>query len=358
MSIKPNPFVEHLTPYATTSQEPWVVTDRANLRKMDWNEGPGPQKFLKELAVKLLTQDEMISWYPDCNTFDLTETLAAYLRVSEMNILTFPGSDVALETLCRTFLCPDERVVVLTPTYEHAFVYIAAMGAQVVRYALEKPFELDTEALASFLSQNPAKAVYLVRPNNPCGYMLDAAFIQRLCADFPQMLVVADEAYIEFSDQPSLAQTAAEMNNLVVLRTFSKAFSLAGLRVGYMIAHHDILKYVSRLRNGKNISMLGQVLAMESLKRLDLLEQHVQDVKRARDWLCERFAEHGIVFYPTQGNFILFEIDNPRQIVAGLKVRGIYVRDRSSAISGCIRVTITDRASTEYFWASLQGLIG
>lgn len=357
MAIKPNPFVENLAPYVTTSQEPWVVKDRSALHKMDWNEGPRPPKSLKELAAKLITKDEIFSWYPDCNTYDLTATLADFLLVSEMNILTFPGSDVALETLCRTYLSAGDKVVVLTPTYEHVFVYIACMGAEVLPLPLQKPFQFELAAVVEFLHTTKAKALYLVRPNNPCGYMIDAADIVQLCQQFPELLVIADEAYIEFADQPSLVNTVLQLPNLVVLRTFSKAFALAGVRIGYMVAHHQVLQYVSRLRNGKNIAMLGQLLAIEALKQRELLQQHLVEVRAARQWLCARFADHGITYFSSQGNFVLFELDNPRQIVAELKVQGVYVRDRSGAIARCVRVTITDQASTEFFWKCLQRLL-
>lgn len=356
MPIKPNQFVENLSPYVTTSQEPWVAKNRKLIHKMDWNEGPRPNKLVKETAIRLLASDEMLSWYPDCNTYELTDALSEFLGVSGLNILTFPGSDVALETVFRSFLSANDNVVVLTPTYEHVFVYIASMGGNIIAFPLEKPYLFDLQALIRFLNVHKPKSVYMVRPNNPCGYMIDGIDILNLCHEFPDILFIADEAYIEFSDQPSLAGSVCQCENLIVLRTFSKAFSLAGVRIGYMVANHQLLEYVSRLRNGKNISMLGQLLAIESLKQSSLFEQHVIEIKEARNWLCTQFSTHGIKFFSSHGNFVLFEIENPKQVVADLKIQGIYIRDRSNSIEGCIRVTITDRASTELFWHSLKSV--
>ena len=206
MSVTPNPYVKNLEPYEITPQEPWQIHDEYQLDKLDWNEGAYVPGFARRVARRRLIRDEYFNWYPDCAAIALTKALAEWLRVSAFNVLTFPGSDVALETLCRTYLAPGDRVLIPTPTYENFFTFAAACGAQLQLAALPRPYTFDAAAFTERHRASVPKIIYLVSPNNPCGYAIARADVTAICEAFPSSLVILDQAYVEFAPQLSCAQ--------------------------------------------------------------------------------------------------------------------------------------------------------
>jgi len=279
MSITPNPYVESLEAYEITPQEPWQIHEDVDLHKLDWNEGAYMPEFARRVARRRLIRDEYFNWYPDCAAIALTKALAEWLRVSAFNVLTFPGSDVALETLCRTYLSPGDRVLIPTPTYENFFPFAAACGAQLQFVTLPKPYAFDAAALIRDLPR-PPKMVYLVSPNNPCGYAVAREDVRAICAAFPQSLIILDQAYVE----------------------------------------------------------LAEVIA-------------------TREWLSGQMARLELQFYPSSANFILFEVPDPTYFMAEFKRHGVYVRDKSRAAPGCLRVTVSTRTSAQHFCEVLARLL-
>ena len=356
MSITPNPYVESLEAYEITPQEPWQIHEDVDLHKLDWNEGAYMPEFARRVARRRLIRDEYFNWYPDCAAIALTKALAEWLRVSAFNVLTFPGSDVALETLCRTYLSPGDRVLIPTPTYENFFPFAAACGAQLQFVTLPKPYAFDAAALIRDLPR-PPKVVYLVSPNNPCGYAVAREDVRAICVAFPQSLIILDQAYVEFAPALNCAELVTEYDNLAVTRTFSKAFSLAGLRLGYVVAGRPVLRNIAKIRNGKNVSMLAQELGLEMLRNRAELEHWIAEVIATREWLSGQMARLQLQFYPSSANFILFEVPDPTYFMAEFKRHGVYVRDKSRAAPGCLRVTVSTRTSAQHFCEVLARLL-
>ena len=341
--IRPTRFIELLEPYSITAQDVWSNIAPTNLLKVDWNEAPVELSFYQQELKRIASDHGMIAWYPDCLALNLTDALSAFVKVSSNNILTFPGSDVGLETLCRTYLNPEDVVVVLCPTYENFFVYVTQTGAELRQFQLDEPFEIDEHKIISDLgSIANVKIFYLATPNNPCGYTVSLKFIRVLAEQFPQTIFVVDEAYIEFSDSDSAAQLVTQFANIVVLRTFSKAFGMAGLRLGYMCAPLEIINNVNKIRNGKNITMIAQKLGLCALENFSLVDEWIQKVIISRRKFQEWCTANNINFYPSQGNFVLFKVRKPNELCSELKAQGIFVRNRGSIIPGCVRVTIGD----------------
>lgn len=354
MAIKPNQYVESLQAYEITPQQPWLDYEVENVLKLDWNEGDNVPSFVKEIASECLKRNQFFSWYPDYSAIELHEKLAHFLGVSTNNILSFPGSDTALETVCRAYLEPGDCVVVVTPGYENFDVYAKSMGASCVNFNVIKPFRFDIDIFLNQIGRLSPKMIYLTSPNNPCGYTIDLNDISRLCARFSNTLIVCDQAYVEFSLSNCCIPLTRQFENLVVVRTFSKAFSLAGIRLGYTVANHDVLKILAKLRNGKNITMLSQKVAVESLRHFDQVELWIQKVIAVREWLKGRLTQLGIQVYDSQANFLLFEAPDPIKLILALKRNNIYVRDKSKSTSGCLRVTITTGESAEKFYSVVE----
>lgn len=357
MAVTPNPRVQTLEAYEITPQEPWQIYDEYSLTKLDWNEGAFVPDFVKRTARKLLSKDEYYSWYPDCVAIELTKALAAWLDVSVMNVLTFPGSDVALESLCRVYLSAGERVLIPVPTYENFFTFAASSGGDLLFVPLKPPFEFSAASLiAEYRAQQP-KVIYLVSPNNPCGYLIPRDDVREICRAFPDSLIILDQAYVDFSPEASCVSLIHEHDNLAITRTFSKAFSLAGMRLGFIVACHDILKQVAKIRNGKNLGMLAQKLCVELLRRKADVQAWIDQVVTTREWLSGQLAALGVNYTRSHANFILFELPDPKYALAEFKRYGVYVRDKSKAVPNGLRVTITTRPSAEQFLRVLERLV-
>jgi histidinol-phosphate aminotransferase len=200
----------------------------------------------------------------------------------------------------------------------------------------------------------PAKAVYIARPNNPFGYMLAHDAIGELAARCPDTMIIVDEAYIEFADEPSCASLVERFPNIVVTRTFSKAFGMAGLRLGYICASLEVINTVNKIRNGKNISMFAQRLGLHALRNYKKIAEWIAEVKVSRDRFGGWCRNYGLTCYPSHGNFVLFKVTRPNELCSALKAEGIYVRNRSSLLPGCVRVTLGSSRQTEHLIASLS----
>ena len=339
--IKPNKYVESLEPYSITAQDVWSDMAPSNLLKIDWNEAPAELKFYQQELKRIASDQGMIAWYPDYLALNLTDALSDFIEVSSNNILTFPGSDVGLETLCRTYLNSEDVVVALCPTYANFFVYVSQTGAELKQFLLDEPFKIDEDKIILYLeSIANVKMFYLANPNNPCGYNVSLKFISLLADKFPKTIFVIDEAYIEFSNSDSAVKLVTKFSNITVFRTFSKAFGMAGLRLGFMCAPLDIINNVNKIRNGKNVSMVAQRLGLCALENFSLVDSWIQKVIHSRRVFEEWCAKKNVDYYPSQGNFVLFKVSKPNELCSELKAQGIYVRNRDSIIPGCVRVTI------------------
>jgi len=355
--IKVSKYIEAIEAYKITPQDVWSENAADNVLKIDWNEAPSDLSFYQDELKKIVNDRGLIAWYPDYLTIKLNDHISEYISLDHNNILTFPGSDVGLETLCRTFLDSDDIAVALCPTYENFFVYALQTGAKLKKINIKKPFFINEKELEKQLTENDkVKLLYLVNPNNPCGYLLSEEFIKRIAVALPNSLIVIDEAYIEFSEQESSAKLIKDFSNIAVFRTFSKGFGMAGLRLGYMCADLDIINAVNKIRNGKNISMIAQKLGICALRNIDLINNWLDEVKEARTIFEDWCSNNHLIFYKSNGNFVMFEVKNPNEVSSLLKSMGIYIRNRNSILPGCIRVTIGSKKHADILIKALESM--
>lgn len=353
--VIPSRFITELEPYKTTPQDVWSAGAPEDLLKLDWNESPFDFDFYRDELRRIATERGMIAWYPDYLALELTEAISRFIAVDANLILTFPGSDVGLETLCRAYLDPTDSVLALCPTYENFFVYVLQTGAKLERIDAIPPLAADMTAIVSRIDElASAKAVYISRPNNPFGYMVSHDAIAELAARCPNTMIIVDEAYIEFADEPSCVSLVERFPNIVITRTFSKAFGMAGLRLGYICASLEVINTVNKIRNGKNISMFAQRLGLYALSNYKKIAAWIAEVKVSRARFGDWCGRHGLPFYRSHGNFMLFEVRRPNELCSALKAESIYVRNRSSLLPGCVRVTLGSNRDVERLIASLN----
>ena len=309
--------------------------------KLDWNEStipPSPRVI--EAIVKFLENAHHLNWYPDLGARRLREALASYTGVPAERILVTNGSDDGLDLLCRTYVEGGDDVVVAWPTYGHFLVFARARGVEPRLVMPPDPFEVPAAALRDAIRPD-TKVVYVASPNNPTGVVTPVEEVARLCRGRPGTLFIVDEAYYEFSGV-TCTGLLAEMPNLVVARTFSKCFGIAGLRVGYMMASDSVIAHLSRLYNPKSVNALGQVGALAALEDIESRKRYVREVREARSLLVKELLARGATVRGGEANFVMVRVSSPHRLVKALESVGVFVRDRSQmkGLEGFVRITV------------------
>ena len=357
--IKPNPFVAKMEAYRIAPQEIWQKKNKKHILKLDWNEATYLTSSLHRKIVQLLSEPEIVFWYPDVNCTMLTEALADFLALTPPEILVFGGSDEALVAICTTYLQAGDRVCFVNPSYDNFRIYAERLGAVFTPVYFEDPFEFEVEAFIKKvhrLSSVP-KLIYLVNPNNPIGYMIDIEDLGKIFEEFPASIVIVDEAYIEFSGN-TCCPLIREYPNLVVVRTFSKAFGLAGLRIGYTVSDIRNHSHIGKVRNGKNITMLAQQAAVLVLESIEHINKHIREVCKARDWFIKAMRGEGVVVYDSSANFVLLKVPHPQDVTLLLRRENIYARDRSwlKQLENSVRITIGNRKQMERVFCVFESM--
>lgn len=287
--------------------------------------------------------DRNYNRYPDPRQAELKEKISRIKGVPPQHIFLGNGSDEAIDLLYRAFCRPGiDNVILLPPTYGMYEVSARIHDVEVRSVSLSADFQLDLDGIAEAIDQN-TKLIFLCSPNNPTGNSLDRLAMETILANF-QGIVVVDEAYINYSRQKTFIQELTEYANLVVLQTFSKAWGLAGLRLGMAFGSSELIDVLNRIKAPYNINQVTQDLALQALDRVDTVNEWIRDTIGEREKLVERMGRFTFVtyIYPSDANFILVRTNAPREIYQYLVDQGIIVRDRSSVelCEGCLRITV------------------
>jgi len=296
--------------------------------------------------------------YPDPYQKKVKEKLAFIKQIDASQIFIGNGSDECIDVLYRTFCAPGiDNIIICPPTYP-MFEVSANINNVAIQVAPLLPnFQLNLAHIEQLVNEQ-TKIIWICSPNNPTGNSIDRIDIETILNHF-NGLVVIDEAYINFSTQKSFAQSLIDYPNLVVMQTLSKAWGLAGLRLGMCFADESIIQYMNKVKPPYNINMVSQELALTALEEVGQVNdmiQHLVDMRRA---LAEVITSmpHVQEVYPSDANFLLVKIPKASQLYQYLLTQGIVVRDRSSLehCSDCLRITIgTEQENTELVDAMAQ----
>lgn len=341
-SLQPVPSLRGLSPYSEIRQPWWWGGE--GLLNLSWNAAVCPPSPRVKQRLQEFLEEERLQQYPDVTCRALTAALAEYCETTPERLLVFNGSDSALEYACRAFVAPGDQVVMAAPTYDNTRVYAQSLGGDVVMAYGEDPFVASPDVVLAAASQ-ATRCVYIVNPNNPTGTTWEPGHIDRVCAALPQALVIVDEAYIEFGGQTSIP-LLPQHPNLLVARTFSKAFALAGLRCGYLVGGETVLAPIRRIRVGKNVNTLAQVAALAALEDADHMRRYVAATREGGAWLAARLRERGFDVRETVCNFILVDVGDPDAVKTRLEEeQGLFVRSRSGSrgLETCIRISTGPR---------------
>lgn len=347
--MKPKSLIYDLQPYKPSKR--FAIGSQFTL--MDWNEndiGPTPNVHnIRYIGVER---------YPDINCDRLRNFLSQYVGMDTSFIEVYPGSDAALHDIFCVFVDGDTKVVSFQPTYSQIDVSIGMNTSKYFKLPIENPLgEQDGEVHRYPFGHYDfcvSDVVYLCNPNNPTGSLLPKDSIEELLNKYPEKLFIVDEAYIEFvGTEKSVVYLTETHRNLLVTRTFSKAFGLAGVRLGYVIGHPDTLYFLRKVKNNKSISGYAQLCGIEALKDMNHLQYVVNTTKNNKKRLCAALnAQPGWRAYPfSSTNFMLIKVPDVMEFKHLMYENRILLRDRTDIdrLERCFRITIGSDESTNKF---------
>jgi histidinol-phosphate aminotransferase len=335
------PNIARLKPYSSARDE---YTGEAKVF-LDANENPFPSAFNR---------------YPDPQQRVLKGAIAKWRKVPANSIFLGNGSDEAIDLLLRAFCEPgQDRIVVCPPTYGMYAVSAGIQDAEILSVPLLEDagegFQPDLESLQPLFGDPRNKLLFLCSPNNPTGNLLKRQKVEEILRSFPG-LVVLDEAYIDFASGASMLPVLAEFPNLVILQTFSKAWGLAGLRLGMAFASAEILAVLNKIKAPYNLNRFIQEYALDALGRIAEMQSGRNQILNQREMLRERLLQNTLVemVYPSDANFLLVRFKTPKKVFETLREKGIIVRDRTSQVENCLRITVGSEAENRELLDELE----
>jgi len=316
---------------------------RAGLR-LDFNEntvGCSPRVLAR---LREITAEE-IACYPEREPVETV--VADFLGVKPTELLLTNGVDEAIHLFCETFLQSGDEALIVVPTFAMYEIFAAATGARVITVPAEKDFSFPTSDLLSQITPR-TRLIAIANPNNPTGSVADANTLLEIARLAPQAAILVDEAYFEFYGKTLLGQWRS-VPNLFVARTFSKAYGLAGLRVGVLAGNDAHIPMINKISSPYNVNGVALACLPAALDDQDYIGQYIDQVQQGRKELQREFARWGIRYWPSQANFVLASFGPSKSaFIQSMRSRGILVRDRSRdhGCEGCVRITVGNAEQT------------
>ena len=348
--ININKYLSRIKPYKVASHKIWRVTpeERQSILKLDWNEATcEPSSVVKQRLLHLLDTD-FINFYPDTNNQEIYQKLSEYLNLPVDNIQYFGSSDYLHEYLSRIYVDSGDEVLIVWPSYDNLRLTMQSSGANINFFELGEHFTFDFEAFEKEIERLRPKLVYICNPNNPTGTLIDKEYIKFLITKFPETTFLIDEAYIEFSETDTCKEFVRDFDNILITRTLSKAFGLANIRFGYILASAENIQAISNIRNPKNITTFAQEAAIGALSDISHMRSYVAEVIKARDFFIDFINNNfsgRLMAYPSHGNFVLIDcldIQTKSDLLKYLEDNNIFIRavSQSESLKNCVRITI------------------
>jgi histidinol-phosphate aminotransferase len=344
----PRPGLREVGPYDSPQIE---VAARLNANECPL---PLPTGFSEDLAAAV--RDLPLHRYPDGRMRALREAIAERTGHPVDGVWTANGSNEILTQLLLAYGGPDRRAIVFEPTYLLLRRLCWLTRTDVDERRLEPPFELDGDAIA-WAGGRDADIVFVCSPNNPTGnaQRLDAI---RSVAESTDALVIVDQAYLEFGGEDA-QPLVADHPNVAVVRTFSKAFALAGARIGYVLADETVVEDLQRVRLPYHLSAITQATGLAALRHADEAEAAVDEIRAERDRIARALSGvEGVTVFPSDANFVLFQPPrDAREVWQGLLDRGVLVRDLSAVVPNGLRVTVGTPHEVDLFLKALEEVL-
>jgi len=299
---------------------------------------------------------EQLARYPERKP--LEAAVAEHLGIHPEELLLTNGTDEAIHLICETYLEANDEAVIVVPTFSMYEIYAAATGAKVIGVPAGEEFRFPIENVLDRLNAR-TKLIAVANPNNPTGTLAAAADLLKIAAAVPHAAILVDEAYFEFCGQTLIPQFR-EVPNLFVARTFSKAYGLAGLRIGVLAGHADQMNFVRPVSSPYNVNSVALACLPEALADQSYVRSYVREVLSGRERLERELREWGIRYWPSHANFVLIYFGpQAAAFILGMRERGFLVRDRSSdhGCAGCVRITLGSESQNYRMITALREIL-
>ncbi len=304
--------------------------------------------------------DTPLNRYPDPQQTRLKESIASQKKVSTDQLLLGNGSDEVLDLIFRAFCEPNQDSILTTPPTYGMYDVLANLNAvDNILVPLSPDFQLEVDSIFDAIKPQ-TKLLFICSPNNPSGNSVERKAIERLLKNF-NGLVVIDEAYIDFTKDPSWTQVLEQYPNLIVTQTLSKAYGLAGIRLGICYASKEIIAVLNKIKPPYNINSLTQEAAIKAFENKDSVQAQIESILNERSNLINAFKSVPFIkkIYPSEANFILIKVDDANKRYEELIKNGIVVRNRSSQLhcENCLRITVGTPSENTQLITLLKTLI-
>ena len=344
------PQLADITPY-----DPKYLPARAYLSA---NENPCDVETEVRNEIKREINKVAFNRYPDPLANELRDMIAEANGLDRDCVLVGNGGDELLFDMALAWGGPGRKFLNMPPTFSVYQNNAELTNTEVVDIPRRADYTIDEEAVLSRVARGDIDYVIVTSPNNPTGDLADERFILRLL-DATDALVMVDEAYFEFS-RTTMRPYLAMHKNLLILRTFSKAFSLAGVRMGYILGNAEVIREFLKVRQPYSVDAVSQAIAREVFSERQKFEHGIMAIISERDRLLEELGKApGVTVYPSDSNYILFKLEGADKVWEALYARGILVRDFSHApmLENCLRVSVGTEEENDEFLAALREIV-
>jgi histidinol-phosphate aminotransferase len=286
---------------------------------------------------------------------DGEKLVAESLGVMPAQLLLTNGADEAIDLLCRAYLEPGDEIVIVVPTFAMYEVFAQMENAKVVRVPTGPEFRFPTQGVLDALSSK-TRIVVICNPNNPTGVTVARADMLKIIQAAPDAAILLDEAYFDFCGE-TLIDQIGQLRNLFIARTFSKAYGLAGMRLGVMVGDQEQMSVLRRMASPFNVNTFAIECLAEALADRQFVANYVAQVVASREWLRRELEQLQFKSWPSAGNFILCRFgDEKKAILDALRARAISLRDRPDC-QGCVRITIGTQPEMEKLMTELKQVL-
>jgi len=344
---------------AVPYEGPFVdIKERRRIAKLDLNENLLlPKGMIRRLLLKACKEVDL-RFYPSPYGALAAEAISDFLGLDKSCIFVGNGEDNVLDSIARTLIGKESKVVIVEPTFSVYANLTRMYGGQELLVHLKSDFSLDVDAVIRECGRGSV-LVFICSPNNPTGNQFESEGLINIIRSI-NGIVILDEAYGEFSKYSTIELTK-DFDNLIVLKTFSKAFGMAGIRLGYFVSNRSIVNLAKRVARPFDVNAVAERLVKLALENWKYFSRYVEDVVKERDRLLSKLAKiEGVAPYPSETNFILFKITCDKLsssiVTEALRRRGVFVKDFGSnpLLNNCIRVTVGPRKINERFLDALE----
>lgn len=331
--------------------QPYIVNPIVCSVKLDANEG---NKYLFKDLIKTLGEDFCLNVYPDDNYTELKKAISNYVGCNVKNISVGNGSSELLDLCVKTFVDREDSILSLDPTFSMYSIYAKIVNSKYIGASVNNDFVVDVDEIIKSIKVNNPKLTIICNPNNPTGIVIKKDKVMEIVKSTDEIVVV-DEAYMEFS-QESVLDEIENYKNLIVVKTLSKAFSMAGIRTGYLIANEELIKTIEKVRPPYNLNSISAFLATKALEQKDKMLAYVKEIKIEREKVYNALLDMGTKPFKSGANFVFFhsKLENLYESLVG---EDVLIRKFGGKLENYYRVTIGTKEENNIFIEAMKKLV-